>query len=548
LEYISVSFNALNMKTHYSFIILFLSFISLGFAQNSYHLDINNIDAEIRPSSVLFTPDSNYVPGFLCPKSENASTIYASALWMGGIDANGVLHLAADKFGAEQEYSLGPVPIDSATSFAQYDVVFPITKMEVDSFLLYHQCLSDPSCNSSVSFPSYTLPNHIVNWPAHGDLSVGQDYLLAPFVDVNNDGTYDPTLGDYPCFKGDEAVFFVLNDSTLTHASGGAKIGAEIQVLAYSFYADTTSALYSTLFVNYTVINKSILDYVDFKMGIYSDFDIGYAQSDYVGTYIDENTVFGYNATPNDVGGANAVGTLIPAQSVTFLNHNLSNSMYFTTFNGSFGHDPINASQYYNYMSSIWLDNTPLTYGGTGHGGSLSTDYMFPEVTPVGSPIWTEMSAGNSVSDRRAVGNISFPTFNSGDTIVMDIAYVWARTAPDTLTNGVTKLQLEVQEVQQFYDSLITSCHNSDVVSVLEQDGQISYEVFPNPVSDQVSFYLEIPTSSIIHIYNTSGALVKYIESNLQKIELDLSALTAGLYLYTVQTENGIASGKIIKD
>jgi hypothetical protein len=548
LEYISVSFNALNMKTHYSFIILFLSFISLGFAQNSYHLDINNIDAEIRPSSVLFTPDSNYVPGFLCPKFENASTIYASALWMGGIDANGVLHLAADKFGAEQEYSLGPVPIDSATSFAQYDVVFPITKMEVDSFLLYHQCLSDPSCNSSVSFPSYTLPNHIVNWPAHGDLSVGQDYLLAPFVDVNNDGTYDPTLGDYPCFKGDEAVFFVLNDSTLTHASGGAKIGAEIQVLAYSFYADTTSALYSTLFVNYTVINKSILDYVDFKMGIYSDFDIGYAQSDYVGTYIDENTVFGYNATPNDVGGANAVGTLIPAQSVTFLNHNLSNSMYFTTFNGSFGHDPINASQYYNYMSSIWLDNTPLTYGGTGHGGSLSTDYMFPEVTPVGSPIWTEMSAGNSVSDRRAVGNISFPTFNSGDTIVMDIAYVWARTAPDTLTNGVAKLQLEVQEVKQFYDSLITSCHNSDVVSVLEQDGQISYEVFPNPVSDQVSFYLETPTSSTIHIYNTSGALVKYIESNLQKIELDLSALTAGLFLYTVQTENGIASGKIIKD
>jgi hypothetical protein len=538
------------MKTHYSFIILFLSFISLGFAQNSYHLDINNIDAEIRPSSVLFTPDSNNVPGFLCPKSENASTIYASALWMGGIDANGVLHLAADKFGAEQEYSLGPIPMDSAASFAQYDVVFPITKMEVDSFLLYHQCLSDPSCNSSVSFPSYVVPNQIVNWPAHGDVSVGQDYLLAPFVDVNNDGTYDPTVGDYPCFKGDEAVFFVLNDSTLTHASGGAKIGAEIQVLAYSFYADTTSALYSTLFVNYTVINKSILDYVDFKMGIYSDFDIGFADNDYLGTYVDENTIFGYNGVANDVGGANAVGTLIPAQGVTFLNHNLTNSMGFVRpdLGPAYGVDPSTAIQYYGYMNSMWLDNTTLTYGGNGHGGAQTFNFIFPEEPPIGSPIWTEVSENNIPSARRAVGNISFPTFNSGDTIVMDIAYVWARTAPDTLTNGVAKLQLQVQEVQQFYDSLITSCHNSDVVSVLEQDGQISYEVFPNPVSDQVSFYLEIPTSSIIHIYNTSGALVKTIQSNLQKIELDLSALTAGLYLYTVQTENGIASGKIIKD
>ena len=105
------------MKKNYSLLsILLISFLShLG--QSSYQLDINNVNARITPSSVLFY-DGAATPGFLCPKGENTSCVFASSLWLGGIDSSGLLHLAADKFGQDgPEFSPGPLPIDSANSY-----------------------------------------------------------------------------------------------------------------------------------------------------------------------------------------------------------------------------------------------------------------------------------------------------------------------------------------------------------------------------------------------------------------------------------------------
>ena len=45
-----------------------------------------------------------------------------------------------------------------------------------------------------------------------GDTSLGQAPYLAPFVDVDYDGLYNPALGDYPDVMGDQAIFFIFND------------------------------------------------------------------------------------------------------------------------------------------------------------------------------------------------------------------------------------------------------------------------------------------------------------------------------------------------
>ena len=42
--------------------------------------------------------------------------------------------------------------------------------------------------------------NRIFNWPAHGDIGIGQDYWLAPFYDYDNSGDYDPNAGDIPWY------------------------------------------------------------------------------------------------------------------------------------------------------------------------------------------------------------------------------------------------------------------------------------------------------------------------------------------------------------
>lgn len=60
---------------------------------------------------------------------------------------------------------------------------------------------------TSFNSNSYNMPEGIKNWPATGDSTVGMATDLAPFVDVNQNGCYDPENGDYPIIKGEEALY-----------------------------------------------------------------------------------------------------------------------------------------------------------------------------------------------------------------------------------------------------------------------------------------------------------------------------------------------------
>ena len=79
-----------------------------------------------------------------------------------------------------------------------------MTAVEINNHILNYQS------------PGYIIPNDILNWPAHGDTTLGNSLgmlpYIAPFIDVDNDDIYNPSQGDYPCIKGDEAVYIVMND------------------------------------------------------------------------------------------------------------------------------------------------------------------------------------------------------------------------------------------------------------------------------------------------------------------------------------------------
>ena len=49
--------------------------------------------------------------------------------------------------------------------------------------------------------PTYIIPPSILEWPAHGDQTQGQDEFLAPFYDSNGNGLYEPYDGDYPDYN-----------------------------------------------------------------------------------------------------------------------------------------------------------------------------------------------------------------------------------------------------------------------------------------------------------------------------------------------------------
>ena len=389
------------------------------------HIDINNIDAVVSPcSGGWFSDPSTQESSFKYPKGVNRSPYFAYSFWMGGLDAQDSLHLFAETF-HNNGYDTWPGPLsthDASTdeqTVSQWNRTFKITRREVLEFLAGYQD------------PDYTIPQHILNWPAHGDTTKGQAWLLAPFTDVDGDGVYNPMHGDYPDFPGDMAQFVIFNDSYGEHAeSVGAPFGVEAHVLVYAYDTPEDTVMNNTLFFNYKVFNRSQNDYHDTYIGLWNDWDLGYGYDDYLGCNVEKNAVYCYNGYEEDgergdVGQAWTYGLDWPVQTLQILSgptipadnldnpaysdgadcslfvgngwneyaingvgfgdgipdnerYGLTGFIYYNNTTASNG-NPNTSNDYYHLMRNRWYDGSHLKYGANGHpsDGNSGIDCRF---------------------------------------------------------------------------------------------------------------------------------------------------------------------------
>ncbi len=76
----------------------------------------------------------------------------------------------------------------------------------------------------------------------------------------------------------------------------------------------------------------------------------------------------------------------------------------------------------------------------------------------------------------------------------------------------------------------------------LQQINKVSVAVFPNPASDELNFVLD-ETNFEITLSDLSGKVVSSSVDN----QINIAGLNSGVYIYNVETPNGIASGKFVK-
>lgn len=415
-------------------IIITLS-LSTTYSQSTGFEDINanNINTRFYSDGSMFTNRQSVGPFYEIGQGSNQHSIFSSRLWIGGLDSLNNLHLAADTYFAKDFYP-GPVSNNNhyPTSHNNYNLVWKISKQQVDDFKQWYNCSITPGC---IPDPNYSIPNVINNWPAHGDVSNGQNYYIAPFFDYNQDGTYDPINGDYPCVKGDEAIFTVFNDDYSHAGSGGNPMRIELRAMHYAYHS-SDSALDNTVFSQFTMVNFSNQTYHDVMIGLFEDMDIGCSEDDYVGCDISRSLAFTYNADSIDnqgcwVGGGGPFSLNPPVQGTVVLkgvkqdpdsiDNPLTNTsnisaainqngipysglgcgygdgiidnerygmrrfVYFDrTLPSSIYGSPQNPMEYYNFMNGFWRDGTNFTFGGTGHqnsngGTTIPTNYCFPK-------------------------------------------------------------------------------------------------------------------------------------------------------------------------
>ena len=486
-------------------------------------LNINNVRTTILGGADMWWDlnDAKYE----IPKNGGKHSMFAGALWIAGIDAGEQLRAAAMTYRQTgNDFWTGPLDetgeIDASTC-DDYDKHFQITRQEVDEFIAWY--------NDKESYPDYSIPSSIENWPGNGVDDEVQ--FLAPYHDENEDGEYNPADGDYPkydvdgslnCLEddliyGDQTLWWVFNDRGNIHSETGAEpIGLEIRAQAFAFA--TNDEINNMTFYNYKIINKATIQLNDTYFGQWVDPDLGWYQDDYVGCDVARGFGYCYNGDAEDEGAA-GYGVNPPAIGVDFFQGPLADvddgvdndrdsiideegeqviMSRFVYYNNDFTvvGNPENGQHIYNYLTGKWKDGLDITYGEDGRGGSTPAKFMFPGNTdPYGwgtdgeitesdwiddNPLgWTEEVAGNDPADRRFLQSAGPFTLEPGAVNRITTGVVWARASSGGPFASVELIRLADDKAQALFDNCFKVLNGPDApdVEVIELDRKLVFNL-----------------------------------------------------------------------
>jgi hypothetical protein len=385
-------------------------------------LNINNVRARILNGGDMWW-DLNTAQ-YEVPKGSNKHSMFAGALWLGGIDEAEQLKLAAMTYrGRGVDY--WPGPLDDGANIAEqtcqeYDRHWVVLRSEVETHAAFIACKETPGCDVAENFPGYegNFPESITQWPGNG---IGGQLAtkLAPFNESDTNGIpglYEPEW-DYPGYDltrqadcqakendflyGDQTIWWVYNDKGNIHTeTGAASLGFEIRAQAFAFTSN--DEINNMTFNNYRILNKSSFRLTNTYFGTWFDPDIGNPRDDIIGSDIarglgycyngdgDDDGALGYGLNPPAIGfdffqgpfadyfdgidndrdgcpdGILVDGNCLPEDPSIGRNERIIMSGFMYYNNGtSAGNpeatsDPDNAEQFYNYLRSFWKDGRPL--------------------------------------------------------------------------------------------------------------------------------------------------------------------------------------------
>lgn len=520
------------MKTNKLLLMSSIIMSTIGYNQSFQWLEHNNAKALLNSNGIFFNDILNGAPAYQVPTTSNASMIYASAFWFGGVDESGSLHLSASKYGAGQDLFSGPISNDynDPNYLTSYnDLFWTVTKSDIDNHIQNYQS------------NSYTIPSSILGWPGNGNTANGEAQNLAPYIDQNTNGIYDPENGDYPNIRGDQAVYMIANDAAGVHSeSGGDPLGMEFHFMFYQYLSN--DYINNTTFINVRVFNRSQTTYENFRVAQYTDSDIGNYNDDYVGCAPDKNMMFAYNADNYDESSSSAsYEENPPALGIKLLNHNIDAAGYYSNSGGPNQSDPSTANQYWGYMNAEWSDSgIPFTEGGTGYGGTNDTKFLFSD-NPNNNSGWSEVTEANLPSDRRMYMCSEGVTFQPNQSKCYDYAILYNRNGNNLENvNGLYDL---ADSVQNYYDSQTTYSCETVTLGIRNESTEKIISTYPNPSNG--NFTINLNGIFDISILSITGEFIiefKNINSD-SKINTELSK---GIYILQITQNNLVYNKKIV--
>lgn len=549
-------------------------------------------------------------PQYFWPKSaQNKSPLFASSLWLSGMDsARNTFILCAQTYSSNGNLRCfwpGPITLSGTDSLYRdqtqcsfWDRHFSMSRASLDSFCEALQSQPLPLSETA-------LPIEIKEWPGRSNAWLKQkaqaiglqdvrslDQSLAPFIDVNQNGLYEPEWGDYPDLgKKTSMVWWVMNDAGGTKKFGDRNLTPgffEFQVLAYAYPAiEDQRYLENTLFLEWKILNKGPYDLSSTYVSAWADPDLGNAGDDFIGCHPHKNLGFAYNADELDE-GPNGYGDHIPALGIKVLhapgpkaetdgfdnNRNgqtdeAGELLIFSGFQdyvpgGPMVADPqvcgapIFPEDIYRYQQMRWRNNQPFTFGGTGLFPASAehppTRFMFPgNNDPYGFSIggtvlqprqlpgiWTEASTGNVPGDRRMLITSGPFDFSSGSSISYQYAIL--------IGHGGENVGENVSRLFQTSDSLDlfrARLEQLDAQALLNCAFQPEVLVFPNPGEGRVE--IRSPEEiELVELFDLQGRLIHRQKPGSIKTYLQVKGLARSVYLVRISGQSGVKTKKLM--
>jgi len=312
-------------------------------AQTLTEFFVNNVRTAAETGGNTWYDRGNGLPYYEVPANGGNHAIFAGALWMGGVDPAGNLKLAAIRFRQNgNDFWPGPLTTDGSASIdaatcTLWDRFFRMSRQMVETHRYYFSLIAqgiDPSTDPLFE-DGYSIPQEILEWPAEGDVGLGQSFNIAPFADlrdpvtgeiITTPGVYEPDQGDYPLYDldqeidcrtrlvtdpvplfGDFTMYWVFNDKGNVHTeSQGEPIGMEIQAQMFGF--TTNDEINNMTFCNYVLINRGTLNLENTYFAQWVDSDLGNFNDDFVGCDVLRGLGYSYNGDDDDEGNTSGPG------------------------------------------------------------------------------------------------------------------------------------------------------------------------------------------------------------------------------------------------
>lgn len=550
-------------------------------SDNYKYLDVNRVKAGImNRGDMWWDVGGSGNASYEVPKGSGAHSGFAGSLWIGGLDASNQLHTSGQTY-RQSGNDFWPGPLDTtnasidSNTVMNYDKIWKVDYNDINTFITQFNLGNVPV--------TYTPTPDILSWPAKGTGNKSRN--LAPFVDVNNNGIYDPMVGgDYPKIKGDQTLYYIFNDNFGPHAeTGGLPFGIEVHSMAYAYGCSTIlngkNELAYTTFYDYKIFNRSSNNYHDVSIGLWTDIDLGNYGDDYIGSSVEDNLGFGYNSDSDDesTSGPAGYGLYPPAVGTTVLKgpvaapgdglDNDNDSIIdeineeclmnvFDYYNNGGPNpastNPTNKNHYFNYLNGRWKDSTNFTCGGYAYGGTTATKFVYQQNytgLPCGS--WTEFTGPNIPSDRRYIVASGPFDLAAKQSVEIEYAQVWSVDSFATSNvnlASVNKLISDTRKIRSFYKSGVKGCSGVNI-GIKESEINEQFVIYPNPANSALNIKSENGLGkSIISITDILGkVLIQKHNSDLYQTTINIDELSSGVYLLQIKSDKGFATKKFIK-